>query len=41
MWNNKEQETRIQTCDNQNLMSNVALGMSYVHTILVFIEKLS
>lgn len=37
-WNDKEE--RVQTCDNRSLMNNVSLGMTYVHTILAFIENL-
>lgn len=38
-WNNGE--TEIKTYDNQIFLSNVSLGMTYVHSILAFIEKLA
>lgn len=37
-WNDKEE--MVQTCHNRSLTGNISLGMSYVHTILAFIENL-
>ena len=38
-WDNKEAD--IATFNNSSLSGNVGLGMTYVHNILAFIEKLS
>ena len=38
-WDGEEAE--VKTYDNQNFMQNVTLGMTYVHSILAFIENLA